>query len=48
MIVKSAFETSKKALPSASIFTRAWSVETAGTVTLSEPSLAVAAARTYG
>ena len=47
-MVKSTFETSKKTLPSASIFTCACVVETSGTVTLSEPSFAVAAASTYG
>ena len=41
VIVKSAFETSKKTLPSASIFTRAVAVVTFGIVTASEPSFAV-------
>jgi len=47
-MVKSTFETSKKTLPRASIITRACVVSTAGTVTLSEPSFAVAAASTFG
>ena len=47
-MVKSAFETSKKTLPSASIFTRACVVGDAGTVTPSEPSFAVAAESTNG
>jgi hypothetical protein len=48
VIVKFAFETSKKTLPSASIFTRALLVATCGIVTDSEPSFAVLAASTCG
>ena len=47
-IVKFAFETSKKTLPSASIFTRAELVAKCGIVTASEPSFGVLAARTCG
>ena len=48
MIVKFAFETSKKTLPSASILTRACVVATFGIVTASEPSFGVSAASTSG
>ena len=48
MIAKSAFETSKKTLSTASIFTRAWVVPTIGSTTEAEPSFGVEAASTYG
>ena len=48
MIVKFTFETSKKTLPTAAMFTRAVVVDTFGIVTASEPSFAVLAASTYG
>jgi hypothetical protein len=48
VIAKSAFETSKKTLPTASIFTRAWVVPTIGRTTEANPSFGVAAASTYG
>ena len=48
VIVKFAFETSKKTLPTASTFTRAVVVGTFGIVTASEPSFAVLAASTCG
>ena len=48
VIVKFAFETSKKTLPSASIFTRALLVAKCGIVTAWEPSFGVLAARTIG
>ena len=46
--MKSVFETSKKMLPTASIFTRAVVVVMSGMVTSCEPSFGVSAARTYG
>jgi hypothetical protein len=48
MIAKSAFETSKKTLSTASIFTRAWVVPTIGSTTEAEPVFGVEAASTYG
>ena len=48
MIVKFVFETSKKMLPTASIFTRAVVVSTSGIVTASLPSFGVLAASTNG
>ena len=47
-IVKFTFETSKKMLPTASIFTRAVVVNEFGIMTASEPSFAVLAASTVG
>ena len=48
MIEKFVFETSKKMLPTASIFTRAVVVRTSGIVTGSVPSFGVLAASTNG
>src|SRR3954452_10807770 len=48
VIVKSAFEMSKKMFPTASTLIRAFFVGVFGTTTLWEPSFAVDAASTYG
>ena len=48
MIAKSAFETSKKTLPTASILMRACVVPTIGRTTEAEPVFGVEAASTYG
>src|SRR4051794_28107410 len=48
VIVKSAFEMSKKTFPIASTLMRACDVGVLGTTTFSEPSFGVLAASTYG
>ncbi len=47
-MAKSWLETSKKTLPTASTFTRAWTVPTLGRSTVSAPSFGVLAASSYG